>query len=119
MIDYSCRELIIEAMFARMMRGYKIECYPSRYKFRKNMMNRFWLDNRNNCFKCGCSDNLEIDHIKPESKYPELALDENNVQLLCRSCNASKGNRNEIDYTPIPQTREEFFAELMESLNEK
>lgn len=43
-----------------------------------------------------CSKNLykerdaEIDHIQPKSKYPELVTSENNLQILCRSCNAHK-----------------------------
>jgi 5-methylcytosine-specific restriction endonuclease McrA len=44
----------------------------------------------------GCSKNLyverdaEIDHILPRSKYPNLAMTEGNLQILCRSCNAHK-----------------------------
>jgi hypothetical protein len=34
---------------------------------------------------------LTVDHIKPRSKYPKLALKEDNLQILCRSCNARKG----------------------------
>lgn len=35
---------------------------------------------------------LTVDHIKPRSKFPELALDKSNLQVLCRQCNSSKGN---------------------------
>lgn len=45
------------------------------------------------CRYCGSTDDLTVDHIKPRSKYPELALTVNNTQILCRSCNSSKGNR--------------------------
>ncbi len=34
---------------------------------------------------------LTIDHIKPRSQFPELALDPDNLQVLCRGCNSSKG----------------------------
>jgi hypothetical protein len=34
---------------------------------------------------------LTVDHVKPRSRFPELALDVANLQILCRSCNASKG----------------------------
>jgi len=37
------------------------------------------------------SNDITVDHIKPRSKYPELALDESNLQVLCRRCNSSKG----------------------------
>jgi len=30
---------------------------------------------------------LHVDHIKPKSKYPELALKASNLQVLCRDCN--------------------------------
>lgn len=41
---------------------------------------------------------LQVDHIKPRSKYPNLALDPNNVQVLCRDCNIGKGARDETDW---------------------
>ena len=34
---------------------------------------------------------LQVDHIKPLSVYPELALDRKNLQLLCGPCNQKKG----------------------------
>ena len=54
------------------------------------------------CASCGrkISDpyNLTVDHIKPRSKFPDLALDKSNLQILCRSCNSSKGaNYNELN----------------------
>lgn len=48
------------------------------------------------CIMCGRSkqDNaiLHVDHIKPRSKYPELELDINNLQILCKECNLGKGS---------------------------
>lgn len=35
---------------------------------------------------------LHVDHIKPRSKYPELALTLSNLQILCRACNLGKSN---------------------------
>jgi 5-methylcytosine-specific restriction endonuclease McrA len=35
---------------------------------------------------------FDIDHIKPLSKYPELALLKGNLQLLCHACNLQKGD---------------------------
>lgn len=43
---------------------------------------------------------LHVDHIKPRSKFPELALDLSNLQILCRDCNLGKSNRDEIDWRP-------------------
>ena len=36
-------------------------------------------------------DDLTVDHIRPRSIYPELALVKDNLQVLCRACNSSKG----------------------------
>ncbi|CAH6659897.1 MULTISPECIES: HNH endonuclease [Pseudocitrobacter] len=41
---------------------------------------------------------IHVDHIKPRSKYPELALRLDNLQLLCNECNCAKGNRDEIKW---------------------
>lgn len=52
------------------------------------------------CFRSNLE--LHVDHIKPISKFPELALNENNLQVLCRDCNLGKGNTDSIDYRPKP-----------------
>ena len=43
------------------------------------------------CELCGRSKmdgiKLNVDHIKPRRKYPKLALDINNLQVLCNECN--------------------------------
>lgn len=41
---------------------------------------------------------LEVDHIKPRSIYPELALELDNLQILCRACNSGKSNRYDSDF---------------------
>lgn len=38
------------------------------------------------CVFCGSSERLEIDHIKPISRFPELVLDIENLRTLCREC---------------------------------
>lgn len=45
------------------------------------------------CCKCSSTAHLEVDHIKPRSKYPEIALEKSNLQILCRTCNRSKSNK--------------------------
>ncbi|MFQ6028109.1 MAG: HNH endonuclease [Dehalococcoidia bacterium] len=37
---------------------------------------------------------ITVDHILPRSRYPELALQGDNLCVLCRSCNSRKGNRD-------------------------
>ena len=41
---------------------------------------------------------IQVDHIKPRSKYPALELVEGNLQVLCRSCNHGKSNTDETDF---------------------
>lgn len=50
------------------------------------------------CFRTGVS--LHVDHIKPRSKYPDLALVFSNLQVLCEDCNLGKGNKDSIDWRP-------------------
>lgn len=45
---------------------------------------------------------LHVDHIKPRSKFPDLALDPENLQVLCKPCNLGKGNRDQTDWRPPP-----------------
>ena len=57
------------------------------------------------CMMCGRNPvddgiKIHVDHIKPRSKYPELSLDFNNLQLLCEDCNMGKGNKDETDWRP-------------------
>lgn len=41
---------------------------------------------------------IHVDHIKPRKFFPELALDETNLQVLCGVCNHGKGNWSEKDW---------------------
>ncbi len=36
---------------------------------------------------------VTVDHKLPRTKYPELALRRDNLQILCRRCNSRKGDR--------------------------
>jgi 5-methylcytosine-specific restriction endonuclease McrA len=46
---------------------------------------------------------IHIDHIKPRRRFPELALDESNLQVLCNLCNRGKGNWSEKDWRRPPR----------------
>lgn len=50
------------------------------------------------CLKCGSIEQICVDHIKPKSKYPELAYEFNNLQPLCWPCNKKKSFIDETDY---------------------
>jgi 5-methylcytosine-specific restriction endonuclease McrA len=41
---------------------------------------------------------MHVDHIKPKSRYPHLALKFDNLQVLCETCNIEKSNIDETDY---------------------
>lgn len=56
--------------------------------------------NRCQCCGAGPKDGatINVDHIKPRKHYPELALDLDNLQILCHTCNHGKGNWSETDW---------------------
>jgi hypothetical protein len=41
---------------------------------------------------------IHVDHIKPRTLYPQLALDKSNLQVLCEECNHGKGNWDMTDW---------------------
>lgn len=59
-------------------------------------------ENGNACQCCGASPKtgaiLHVDHIKPKSIYPELALELSNLQILCEDCNLGKLHLYETDW---------------------
>lgn len=53
------------------------------------------------CMLCGADRKtsvIHVDHIKPTSKFPELALSLDNLQVLCKSCNMGKSNIHQHDF---------------------
>lgn len=56
---------------------------------------------------------LHVDHIKPRSRFPELALEFSNLQVLCEDCNIGKGARDATDWrNPQAEADKLSFAEL-------
>lgn len=86
---------------------------------------REWLDLRyrvlaksgGSCKLCGCrateGNPIQVDHIKPRSLHPELALVESNMQVLCKSCNMGKSNKDATDW------RFKASKELTDSITRK
>lgn len=79
------------------------------------------------CMACGRSKKvhgivIHVDHIKPRSIYPDLALSFNNLQLLCEDCNLGKGNKCEIDWRPEemndPKNIDVIYQQLLNRLSE-
>jgi 5-methylcytosine-specific restriction endonuclease McrA len=54
------------------------------------------------CMCCGATPStgavINVDHIKPRKLFPDLALDINNLQILCHECNHGKGNWDQTDW---------------------
>jgi len=44
---------------------------------------------------------INVDHIKPRRDFPELALSESNLQVLCAVCNHGKGNWDKTDWRDV------------------
>lgn len=74
------------------------------YRNFANEVRDYWYKRKNylvkklgqkcNLSKIECDyDDLEIDHILPVAKFPELAYDEENIQLLSKSAHREKSNR--------------------------
>lgn len=73
---------------------------------------------RATCQCCGASPTstpgvvMNVDHIKPISKFPELRLDIGNLQVLCSACNQGKGRRDQTDWRH--EEPEEDTAEVID-----
>ena len=52
------------------------------------------------CMRCKDTKNIHVDHIKPRSLFPELEMDFENLQVLCKVCNEEKSNHHFTDYRP-------------------
>lgn len=58
------------------------------------------------CMLCGSDYRIVVDHIKPVKKFPELALDPDNLQVLCNDCNMGKSNTDYSDFRPTESPEE-------------
>ncbi len=54
---------------------------------------------------------IHVDHIKPRRKFPELALTESNLQVLCEVCNHGKGSWDDTDWRDDSQESGESSAD--------
>lgn len=72
------------------------------------------------CMMCGRNPKedgvkIHVDHIKPLSKHPKLALVFENLQILCEDCNLGKSNLYETDWRPDTQESEDLASEKLDS----
>jgi hypothetical protein len=57
-----------------------------RVKFRKTMQKQVFARDNYICQFCEAGGNLQVDHIKKWSDYPELRFDIDNCRTLCMAC---------------------------------
>ena len=50
------------------------------------------------CCLTNATSQWHVDHIRPRSSHPELALEPANLQILCADCNLGKGVRYATDW---------------------
>ncbi len=85
---------------ARAARG-KLDPFLSSYEWRKLRMEILKRDGAR-CQCCGATpadgEVMNVDHIKPRKRFPELALEPSNLQVLCGTCNHGKGNWDMTDW---------------------
>jgi HNH endonuclease len=71
------------------------------------------------CMCCGASPEhgavMNVDHIKSRRRRPDLALDFDNLQVLCGPCNHGKGN-DEADFRPAAESIDPAVTEFIRSI---
>ena len=59
-----------------------------------NLRYNFLMKSDRVCVLCGSTNDLHVDHIVPRSLDQSLSLMESNLQILCKSCNFGKSNKD-------------------------
>lgn len=70
------------------------------------------------CMACGKSKKrhgivIHVDHIKPRSKFPTLAFEFSNLQILCEDCNLGKLDIDQTDWRPENQFSDDAEMEIL------
>lgn len=52
------------------------------------------------------SSQLQVHHIKPRVKYPELIYEDSNLICICGTCNKQLGIKEELDFEWTPPTND-------------
>lgn len=55
------------------------------------------------------SEELQVHHIKPRIKYPELAYEDSNLICICGTCNRQIGTREQLDFEWKPPRDNDDF----------
>jgi hypothetical protein len=56
-----------------------------------------FLKTKPRCEACSSHNHLEVHHIKPFHRFPELELEPKNLMTLCRSCHLVLGHLRDFD----------------------
>lgn len=59
-----------------------------------------WSGPGSRCMYCSGSESAEVEHFRPKSVFPELALTWDNMLWVCGVCNRAKGDRFPPDTEP-------------------
>lgn len=98
-----CAELMAKAISAKPEKPKKVAQpeFLESFAWRKVRMEAL-LKYGPKCMCCGATPKtgavMNVDHIKPRRTHPELALDLDNLQILCGDCNHGKGNWDTTDW---------------------
>jgi 5-methylcytosine-specific restriction endonuclease McrA len=109
--DKACRYRAYITRFSRQLnRTKKLPNSKQRSKIKDFYNSKQWKELRytalrmseGRCQICGATAQdgvrIHVDHIKPRSKYPELELDLDNLQVACEDCNYGKMNYDEFNF---------------------
>lgn len=73
----------------------------NRYKYFREVKEELIRESENKCGYCGSklgiTDQGNIDHYYPKSKFPELEFEKSNLVLACNYCNRMKSDRIPVD----------------------
>jgi hypothetical protein len=90
------------------------------YEWRRLRM-EVLIEQGRRCQCCGATpDNgvaMHVDHIKPRRRFPELALEKSNLQVLCEVCNHGKGNWDQTDWKQEAITPERVMPMWSKGIN--
>lgn len=77
------------------------DSFLSSFEWRRVRMHALKRDGAK-CVCCGATPTtgaqMNVDHIKPRKTHPHLALELDNLQVLCGPCNHGKGNWDSTDW---------------------
>lgn len=97
----------------------KRDAFLATYEWRRMRMVVLKRDGRR-CACCGASPEtgavMHVDHIKPRKLFPHLALDPDNLQVLCAACNHGKGNWDMTDFRAPVVVEPEMTEEQREHM---